>query len=518
MFWNNVKIAIRNLRKNKLFALINILGLALGMTVFVFGNLLVRYELTHDAFFANAERIWTVGSYAAPEINVGVDQINSVWSAVGPIIEAEVDEVEAVARAELSELLVTMGSESFYNMVRYADPALLRIFDLDFIGGDNTALDDPAGMIINESTAVKYFGTADAVGKVITFNNKFDFRVAGVFRDVPLNSHFNSLPIMDVPIEIVLPIKAWERIEDIKPEGNWDNLSMGNQTYVLLPANLDGEWLETQLAGLFERHVDEEHRQIMEAFFVEPLSRANLALWDTMGLPVITAVQLLSFLVLIVACVNYTNLATAQALGRSREVGMRKTMGAGQAQLLTQFLVESLVIAAIAMVVALAAVEVLSSAAQQPREQGAEHRLPAGAAVARTGNGAGRPVRRRVPGLAHHASLGDRRPARCGAQGQEGRDGARGHDRCTVRDLGVHAGHRRDRIHAEPQGGRGELHLSALGDLHPRTHERGRSPRPARHSAARTRGAAGCRRRRLFLAGAVRTEQFDRHGDRAAGR
>ncbi len=359
MFWNNVKIAIRNLRKNKLFALINILGLALGMTVFVFGNLLVRYEQTHDAFFANADRIWTVGSYAAPEINVGVDQINSAWSAVGPIIEAEVDEVEAVARAELSELLVTMGSESFYQMVRYADPALLRIFDLDFVAGDATALDDPAGVIINESTAVKYFGTADAVGKVITFNNKFDFRIAGVYRDVPLNSHFNSLPIMDVPIEIVLPIKAWERIEDFKPEGNWDNLSMGNQTYVLLPAELDGEWLETQLAGIYERHVDEEHRRVIEAFFVEPLSRANLALWDTMGLPVITAVQLLSFLVLVVACVNYTNLATAQALGRSREVGMRKTMGAGQGQLLTQFLVESLVIATIAMVVALAAVEVL---------------------------------------------------------------------------------------------------------------------------------------------------------------
>ena len=122
MFWNNVKIAIRNLRKNKLFALINILGLALGMTVFVFGNLLVRYEQTHDAFFANADRIWTVGSYAAPEINVGVDQINSAWSAVGPIIEAEVDEAEAVARAELSELLVTMGSESFYQIVRLRGP------------------------------------------------------------------------------------------------------------------------------------------------------------------------------------------------------------------------------------------------------------------------------------------------------------------------------------------------------------------------------------------------------------
>jgi putative ABC transport system permease protein len=252
-----------------------------------------------------------------------------------------------------------MGSESFYQNVRFADPDLLRIFDLDFIAGDSTSLDDPTGIIVSESTAIKYFGTPDAAGKVITFNSKFDFRIAGVFRDVPLNSHFNSLPILSAPFEIVLPMKAGEPILDWKPEGNFDNLSLGNMTYVLLPAELDGDWLQAQLDGIFERHVDKDHRQIVEGFYAAPLSRANLALWDTMGLPVITAVQLLSFLVLVVACVNYTNLATAQALGRSREVGMRKTMGASQGQLLVQFLVESLVIAAIAMVVALAAVEVL---------------------------------------------------------------------------------------------------------------------------------------------------------------
>jgi putative ABC transport system permease protein len=129
-------------------------------------------------------------------------------------------------------------------------------------------------------------------------------------------------------------------------------------TYVLLPPTLDQAWLQTQMDGLFER-IPEGEGGAIASFNVHPLAYANTAIWAMIGIPVIGVISLLSFLVLVVACVNYTNLATAQSLGRSREVGMRKTMGAGQRQLLTQFLVESLVIAGIAMVIAIAVLEVL---------------------------------------------------------------------------------------------------------------------------------------------------------------
>src|SRR6056300_1683181 len=89
MFWNNVKIALRNLRKNKVFALVNILGLALGLTIYVFGGLLVKYESTHDMFFENAANIYTIGSIAAPDLDVGIDRFNATFTTVGPIIEAE---------------------------------------------------------------------------------------------------------------------------------------------------------------------------------------------------------------------------------------------------------------------------------------------------------------------------------------------------------------------------------------------------------------------------------------------
>jgi putative ABC transport system permease protein len=359
MFSNNLKIALRNLRKNKLFAFINIAGLALGMTVYVLGGLIVKYEKTHDTFFANSDRIYTVGSYAAPELNVGIDQMNATFSAVGPVIRSELSDVESVARTVRWEFLVTKGDTGFYQTILFADPTLLEIFDFDYIGGGAGALDDPSGIVITETSAIKYFGDTDVVGKVVTLDNQYDFNIAAVIRDVPQNSHFNSSMVQEGRLEILAPIKALGTLRDFDEAGDWDNLSLGNITYVLLPASLDGNWLTTQMNSIYDRLVPEDQHQVISGFLVEPLQHANLAIWDTIGMPVITVIQLLSFLVLVIACVNYTNLATAQSLGRSREVGMRKTMGAGQGQLLSQFLLESLVIAAISMVVAIAILEIV---------------------------------------------------------------------------------------------------------------------------------------------------------------
>ncbi len=359
MFRNNVKVALRNLRKHKMFALMNILGLAIGLTVFVFGQLLLRYEATHDAFFEKASRTYTIGALAAPELNVGVDKINAMFSALAPIVEAELADVEFVARSEVREYLVGRGDESHYQAIRFADPPLMRIFDLDYLHGDETVLEDPSSVLITESAAVRYFGGTDVVGETLTLDNRYDYVVGAVARDLPQNSHFNSQLIASVDFELVLPIQALNRMEDFDLAGGWSDLSIGNMTYVVLPEGLDGGWLEAQLDAMYERIVPDHATQVIAEFWVVPLTYANLSIWDAPGIPVVEAVQLLSLLVLIVACVNYTNLATAQSLGRSREVGMRKTMGAERGQLLTQFLVESLVIATFAMTVAIASLEII---------------------------------------------------------------------------------------------------------------------------------------------------------------
>jgi len=359
MFWNNVKVALRNLRKNTFFATMNIAGLTVGLVVFVFGTLLVHYESTHDAFFEKAQRTYTLGSIAAPELNVGVDKFNSVHTAVGPLLRSELADVEHVARTIVQEYLVTMGPDSFYQAVRFADPELLQIFDLEYVAGDETALDDPSGVLVTESIATKYFGRTDVIGETITLDNEFGFVVTAVVRDLPANSHFNSLILLDSKFEVLMPIKALVRIRDYNEAGEWDNLSLSNMTYVTLPENFDGQWLQAQLDSMFDRIVPENMKEVIAAFWVAPLTDANTAIWELIGIPAITVVRILSLLVLLVACVNYTNLATAQSLGRSREVGMRKTMGAGQRQLVMQFLVESLVTATVAMVIAVALLEVL---------------------------------------------------------------------------------------------------------------------------------------------------------------
>ena len=167
------------------------------MTIFVFGGLLVKYESTHDVFFKNVANTYTIGAHAAPGLNVGVDVLNATFSAVGPIIEAEFPDVEAVARTVLSEYLITMGADSFYQNLRFADPSFLEIFDFDYIHGDSSALDNPSGLVITEATAVKYFGETDVIGMTVTMDNEFDYQITAVIAEVPLNSHFKSLVITD---------------------------------------------------------------------------------------------------------------------------------------------------------------------------------------------------------------------------------------------------------------------------------------------------------------------------------
>ena len=359
MFWSNVKVALRNVRKNKFFATINILGLAIGLTVFVFGSLLVNYEKTHDAFFKNVGNVYTLGTVVAPELKIGIPKINAVHSTMAPIIKVDLDDVEYVARSMLNEYLIGIGDDRFYQHIRFVDPEFLNIFDFDYVHGDSTALQDPSGVLITESTAIRYFGDTDVAGEVITLDNQYDFHIAAVVRDLPTNTHFNSLVVMEADFEVLMPIKALTRMEEFDENGVWDNLSMGNITYVQLPSSLDGQWLQQQLDAMYERVVPDNMKEVIGSFYVVPLQSVNTAIWDSFGMPIIQVVSLLGALVLIVACVNYTNLATAQSLGRSREVGMRKTMGAGRGQLLGQFLVESVVIATLAMIVAVAILELV---------------------------------------------------------------------------------------------------------------------------------------------------------------
>lgn len=361
MFSNYIKIAIRSILKNKLYAVINIMGLSMGLAIYLFGGLLAEYEYTHDAFFENADRIYTIRGEVSAEADMGISQIDGVQSAVGPVVKAELSEVDAVARTIVREFLVSVGEDNYYQNLRFADPELLQIFNFEYIYGDATALNSSTGVLISETMAEKYFGAENPIGKTITLDHEHDLSVVAVIKDVAQNSHFSSgiIKVITNPLDLVVPISAMERITDFVPDSNWGDTSSGNLTYVMIPTIHDQQWLQTQIEGIYDRHFPEEQRAFLSGMLVRPMIDANTAIWDTLGIPVIDVVAMLGLLVLIIACVNYTNLATAQSMGRAREVGLRKTLGASRLQLLSQFIIESLAITLFAMILALVMLELI---------------------------------------------------------------------------------------------------------------------------------------------------------------
>ena len=361
MYANYIKLALRNMAKNRLYAFINIAGLAIGLAVFLFGMLLAGYERDHDSMFSKRDQIYTASSVFAEGADIGILETDSINSAMGPLLESNVEELEAVARTVTREFLVTLGSsnDGFYHDITFADPEFTQIFDFTYLEGDGSVLADPRAVILSEATAEKYFGRSDVIGEVLTLDYEHDFIVKAVIEDIPKDSHFNSSFIEQNSDRMFAPLDTLAAIEDFAFDEDWSNLSMGDRTYMLLPPSKNEEWLSDQVNDVFKRHAVDDRLEFVPELRVRPLVQSNTFIWDAIGIPALTSIQILGLLVLIVACVNYTNLATAQSMGRAREVGLRKTFGAGQGQLLTQFMVESLTIACLSMLLALACLELL---------------------------------------------------------------------------------------------------------------------------------------------------------------
>ena len=359
MFQNYIMIALRNLFKNRLYSAINIVGLAVGLTIYVFGSLLVDYEEGHDQHFTNYDRIYTLNSYFSSNATTGFGAIETVYAGFAPVLDANSENIEHYARTMRREFLVSIDDADYYQLMRFTDPALTQIFDFDYIAGDATALEQPNGVLLTRTAAERFFGGVDVVGETITLDHQHDVTVAAVIEDLPADTHFTSSIVQSLPFEVIAPYSVLEALNGYDPDQDWGDLSLGNLVYLLLKEDANLSDVQVDVNDVYNGHFPEDTKDFVTRIQVTPLAKANTFFWEMTGLPVINSVSILAALVLVVSCVNYANLATAQNMGRAREVGLRRTMGAKKTQLLVQFLLESLCVATVAMFMALVILEIL---------------------------------------------------------------------------------------------------------------------------------------------------------------
>ncbi|MDD3050003.1 MAG: ABC transporter permease [Candidatus Cloacimonetes bacterium] len=363
MFGNYLKIAYRNLMSNKFYTLINIIGLSIGFSCAILILLFIRNELGYDKFHSNYKRIFRVESKF--EISGQEDKFAVTARPLAPTMAAEFPEIESYVRfAPVGKALFEIGNSEFYDESFYmADSTALTVFSLSVIRGDaKSALTEPFTMVINESFASKWYGNENPIGKIIRLDKDRNYTVTAVIKDLPDNVHlsYNGLISMQSGAEIM----GEEDFNSTISPAFWQ---IGLFSYILLRENSDISSIKAGFPVFYDKYMKPVGEQINATF--EPmfsrLDKIQLSTNLPGDLPVGSILYVYIFAVvgifiLLIASINYMNIATARSVKRAREVGLRKVFGSTQANLRTQFLFESIIISLLSLIVACAVSELLT--------------------------------------------------------------------------------------------------------------------------------------------------------------
>jgi ABC-type antimicrobial peptide transport system permease subunit len=367
MFKNYFKTALRNLIRHKSYSILNISGLAIGMAASILILLWVQNELSYDRFHRNADQIYRITVVASDQFKAAV---NPAGMPAG--LRAEMPQIKNTVRlSHQSTVLFETGTRKFEEKrVFYADSTFLDVFSFELLRGDRqTALQRPDGVLITEDMAGKYFGSSDALGKTLKVDNGGLVTVTGVLANIPGNS--------SLQFDFILPMSAIAQSNDDLRNNVWTSFNFYSyvqldKSLVPTPANLAG--LEREMTRISQKHVPKEVMKV--DFYLQPLTSIHL---HSDGLQVdlpghgniqyVDIFFIVAIFILLVACINFMNLATARSARRAKEVGLRKVVGAVRGQLIGQFLGESLLISFFALLVAVAVVGLALPAFNQLAEK-----------------------------------------------------------------------------------------------------------------------------------------------------
>ncbi len=350
MFSNSLLIAWRNMVRHKVFSSINILGLALSLAACLLIVVFVIDEWSYDRFHTKHTRIYRVAGFS--DRGGGMQETALSNFELGPLLKNDFPFIERIIRIDFdSDEPVQYGEQKFQEKgVSYADDGFFTLFSFPFLQGDAaSALSGPNRVVITQKMAVKYFGKANPVGKILEID-ELPLKVTGVIEEVPTNAHFHFDFVVSMQtVEKDYP--DWMR--------SFKTGALSHYTYVLLPEGYQPEGLNKQFKSFVKRNLNAELSEKL-GYFLQPLTSIHLqsnieaeieANGDIRYVYIFVGVALM---LILIAGINYTNLATARAIERAKEVGVRKVIGATYRQLIMQFLQESMLTTLLAFMLAFA--------------------------------------------------------------------------------------------------------------------------------------------------------------------
>ncbi|MEZ4956568.1 MAG: ABC transporter permease [Saprospiraceae bacterium] len=359
MLKNYFKIAVRNLWKQKGFTFINLAGMAVGMACCFLLLIYVNHEMHYDEYHPDVDRLYRVNYHASFG---GSDMVmGTIPAPIAPLMQQDFPQIEQIARLYGRGISVrAANSEESYEIENavFADSTIQEVFRFDFIKGDqNEPLHQPFSIVLTDETAHRIFGEKEAIGQQLLLADKGPFTVSGVIKDMPPNTHLD--------IDLIVPYRNMADVEEayVRPAIEYvtqrNFIASHSATYVRLKEGTDPTDIDEGMIPFMERygHKDIIKNQRFKLFPIKDVHLAAPATGETSPVIYLRFFMAIGFLILLIACINFINLSTAMYLNRTKEVGVRKVLGAGRKSLIGQFMGETMMVSFLAFLIALVAID-----------------------------------------------------------------------------------------------------------------------------------------------------------------